>query len=90
MKLSEIRIDVNDELLESIRDKSAIEVSKFVRELNANTNNCSIYVRDVYDSSDVEELIYISKLLLEIAKSHFSNDHQTLRLLYQVLEYLNN
>ena len=47
MKLSEISIDVNDELLESIRDKSAIEVSKFVRELNANTNNCSIYVRDI-------------------------------------------
>ena len=44
----------------------------------------------IYDSSDVEELIYMSKLLLEIAKNHFSNNHQTLRLLYQVIEYLNN
>ena len=89
MRINEIEIDRNDELIDQLIDIISKDVITLYNDLKLGSRNFSIHVEDAYSTDEISDFRYRLKLLNNLSTGVFNGTHQTTKIIGYIAAYLN-
>lgn len=89
MKISEIILNHDDLLIETLQNNIASVVATQYKILKIDSNNFLLAPQDAFSMDEISDHLYYLKKLLNRSSEYFNETSQTLRLLNSLINYLN-
>lgn len=89
MRINEIEIDRNDELIDRLINTISKDVIELYNELKAGSNNFGIHVEDTYSVDEITDFRARLKLLNAASSIVYNSAHQTTKIIGYIAAYLN-
>ena len=89
MRIDEIEIDRNDELIDKLINTISADVIALYNEISAGSKEFSIHVEDAYSVEEIADFRYKLKILNNGCSVVYNSAHQTTKLIGYIAAYLN-